>query len=376
MLNHVVHGIDPVYDQNSEILILGSFPSVKSREACFFYGHPRNRFWPVLAALRREPLPASTKEKRNFLLRNHIAVWDVIESCDIEGSSDSSIRNAVPNNLNLILKTASIRQIYTNGGVSAKLYDKYCLPFTKIPAGLLIGAAITGAYSKFLITPQYKSEAKLYVLSKETTLTSLADLQIGSQLTQDYKVLVGSRPVLQGVVDHMKLDMTYRELEKKLTIDNPNNTRILTLTIKDPNPYLAKSIVDEVANTASDYIGEIMEMVPPKLIEDGEVASEKASPNVLKNTIIGGILGLLLVCGIIVVRVILNDTVKSEEDVSKYLDLPVLAVIPKKDGNEDRKKGQGKQKKSRSTGRGAKAPEKGAGTRQKSGADRKGRGEN
>ena len=235
-----------------------------------------------------------------------------------------------------------------------------------IIAGLLIGAAITGAYSKFLITPQYKSEAKLYVLSKETTLTSLADLQIGSQLTQDYKVLVGSRPVLQGVVDHMKLDMTYRELEKKLTIDNPNNTRILTLTIKDPNPYLAKSIVDEVANTASDYIGEIMEMVPPKLIEDGEVASEKASPNVLKNTIIGGILGLLL----------LNDTVKSEEDVSKYLDLPVLAVIPKKDGNEDRKKGQGKQKKSRSTGRGAKAPEKGAGTRQKSGADRKGRGEN
>ncbi|MFR3683970.1 MAG: YveK family protein [Enterococcus sp.] len=226
-----------------------------------------------------------------------------------------------------------------------------------IIAGLLIGAAITGAYSKFLITPQYKSEAKLYVLSKETTLTSLADLQIGSQLTQDYKILVGSRPVLQGVVDHMKLDMTYRKLEKKLTIDNPNNTRILTLTIKDPNPYLAKSIVDEVANTASDYIGEIMEMVPPKLIEDGEVASEKASPNVLKNTIIGGILGLLLVCGIIVVRVILNDTVKSEEDVSKYLDLPVLAVIPKKDGNEDRKKGQGKLKKSRSTGRGAKAPE-------------------
>lgn len=247
-----------------------------------------------------------------------------------------------------------------------------------IIAGLLIGAAVTGAYSKFLITPQYKSEAKLYVLSKETTLTSLADLQIGSQLTQDYKILVVSRPVLQGVVDHMKLDMTYRELEKKMTIDNPNNTRILTLTIEDPNPYLAKAIVDEIANTASDYIGEIMEMVPPKLIEDGEVATEKASPNVLKNTIIGGILGLLLVCGIIVVRVILNDTVKSEEDVSKYLDLPVLAVIPKKGGNGDRKKGQGKQKKSRSTGRSTKTPsiEKGNFSRQKSGADRKEGGEN
>ena len=241
-----------------------------------------------------------------------------------------------------------------------------------ILAGLLIGAAITGAYSKFLITPQYKSEAKLYVLSKETTLTSLADLQIGSQLTQDYKVLVGSRPVLQGVVDHMKLDMTYRELEKKLTIDNPNNTRILTLTIKDPNPYLAKAIVDEVANTASDYIGEIMEMVPPKLIEDGEVATEKASPSVLRNTLIGAVLGLLLVCGIIVVRVILNDTVKSEEDVSKYLDLPVLAVIPKKGGNSDSKKGQRRQKKSQGTGRDSKvtSPNKEAGSRRKASADR------
>lgn len=245
-----------------------------------------------------------------------------------------------------------------------------------IIAGLLIGAAVTGAYSKFLITPQYKSEAKLYVLSKETTLTSLADLQIGSQLTQDYKVLVGSRPVLQGVVDHMKLDMTYRQLEKKMTIDNPNNTRILTLTIEDPNPYLAKAIVDEIANTASDYIGEIMEMVPPKLIEDGEVATVKSSPHVLKNTIIGGILGLLLVCGIIVVRVILNDTVKSEEDVSKYLDLPVLAVIPKK-GNGSGRKGQGKEKKTRSTARNTKVPsaDKEHGSSRKGSTDKKEGGE-
>ena len=245
-----------------------------------------------------------------------------------------------------------------------------------ILVALFLGIGIAGAGSAFLITPQYKSEAKLYILSKETTLTSLADLQIGSQLTQDYKVLVSSRPVMEGVIKHLKLDYSYKELAGKLTVENPQNTRILSLTVRDENPYMAKQIVDDIANTASDYIGEIMEMVPPKLIEDGEVASEKASPNVLKNTIIGGILGLLLVCGFIVVRVILNDTVKSEEDVSKYLDLPVLAVIPKKDGNEDRKKGQGKQKKSRSTGRGAKAPEKGAGTRQKSGADRKGRGEN
>ena len=149
MINHVIHGIEPVYNQHSEILILGSFPSVKSREACFFYGHPRNRFWPVLASLRKETVPVSTEEKREFLLRNHIAVWDVIESCDIEGSSDSSIRNAVPNNLNLILKKASIKQIYTNGGVSGKLYDKYCLPATKMPAVKLPSTSPANAAASF-----------------------------------------------------------------------------------------------------------------------------------------------------------------------------------------------------------------------------------
>lgn len=204
-----------------------------------------------------------------------------------------------------------------------------------ILAGLIIGGAAVGAYSKFIVTPQYKSEAKLYVLSKETTLTSLADLQIGSQLTQDYKVLVGSRTVLQGVVDRLKLDITYKELGRRLTIENPNNTRILTLSIQDPNPYMAKAIVDEVADTASDYIGEIMEMIPPKLIENGEKATEPSSPNVLRNALIGGVLAVILVCGAIVIRVILNDSVKTEEDIGKYLNLPVLAVIPKKKGAEN-----------------------------------------
>ena len=131
---HIEHTFAPVYDADSLVLILGTLPSVKSRENHFYYGHKQNRFWKVMADLCGEPVPETIEEKKKMLLTHHIAVWDVIESCDIEGSSDSSIRNAVPNNLNLILKTAPIRQIYTNGGVSAKLYDKYCLPFTKIPA--------------------------------------------------------------------------------------------------------------------------------------------------------------------------------------------------------------------------------------------------
>ena len=134
MPQHLIHSIPPVYDKNSRILILGSFPSVKSRETLFFYGHPQNRFWPLLAELMNRPIPSSVAEKKKFLLQNRIAVWDVIACCDIEGSSDSSIRNAVPNDLAPILNTASIAAIFTNGGVSARLYDKYCMPRTGIRA--------------------------------------------------------------------------------------------------------------------------------------------------------------------------------------------------------------------------------------------------
>lgn len=131
---HQDHTIRPVYDGNSRILILGSFPSVKSREAGFFYGHPQNRFWKVLSGLCDCPLPVTTEEKRSFLLEHHIAVWDVIASCTIQGSSDSSIRDVVPNDLGPLLGTAPIRQIFTNGGTSDKLYRKYLEPVTGVRA--------------------------------------------------------------------------------------------------------------------------------------------------------------------------------------------------------------------------------------------------
>ena len=125
MPSHIIHPIPPVFDTDSRILILGSFPSVKSRESCFFYGHPQNRFWKLLARLRKEDIPSSVEEKKAFLLRNHIAVWDTIHSCSIEGSSDSSIRDVVPNDLASILDHASIQAIYTNGGLSGKMYDRF-----------------------------------------------------------------------------------------------------------------------------------------------------------------------------------------------------------------------------------------------------------
>ena len=126
----VIHNIPPVFDKNSEILILGSFPSVKSREAEFFYGHRQNRFWRVTAAVFGCETPKSVEEKKAFLLSNHIAVWDVIAECEIEGSADSSIKNVKPNDLSVILGKAEIKKIFTNGRTAHAYYNKYLLSKT------------------------------------------------------------------------------------------------------------------------------------------------------------------------------------------------------------------------------------------------------
>ena len=124
----LVHPIPPTWDQTSRILILGSFPSVKSREMAYFYGHPQNRFWRVLSLLFDEPFPETAEERRSLLLRHRIAAWDVIASCTITGSADSSIRDVVVNDLSPILTGAQIRQIYVNGKKADALYRKYLLP--------------------------------------------------------------------------------------------------------------------------------------------------------------------------------------------------------------------------------------------------------
>ena len=122
---HVTHTFSPVFDETSRILILGSFPSVKSREQQFYYGHPKNRFWELLALLLSDDCPVSIPEKQAFLLRHHIAVWDVIASCDIIGSSDSSIRNVTPTDLQPIIEQSQIKRVYCNGAISGKYFKKY-----------------------------------------------------------------------------------------------------------------------------------------------------------------------------------------------------------------------------------------------------------
>ena len=172
-------------------------------------------------------------------------------------------------------------------------------------AALLAGAVIAGAATKIFITPVYSATSTMLVLTKETTLSSLADLQIGSQLTKDYNILITSRTVLQDVVDELNLDMDYKALKGCITVDNPTDTRILSITATSTDPEMAKKIADTLAKTSSDFIGDKMEVTPPKIIEEGEVPTVKTSPNTK-----------------------MDDTIKSEDDIEKYLGLTTLATIP------------------------------------------------
>ncbi len=153
----IVHPFPPLYDKNSEVLILGSFPSVKSREQLFFYGHPQNRFWRVLAAVFEQVVPASIEEKKAFLAQNHVALWDVIAACEIVGSSDSSIKNAIANDIGPILENSRVERIFVNGGTAKKLYDRYLYPQAGIEAILLPPTSpANAAWSVERLTEEWK----------------------------------------------------------------------------------------------------------------------------------------------------------------------------------------------------------------------------
>lgn len=134
MKEHIIHPFPPCFDKNSRILILGSFPSVKSREQKFFYGHPQNRFWKVVGSVFDDTVPETIPEKKKFLKKHHIALWDVIGSCDIEGSSDSSIENVIANDLSRILDNADIHRVFVNGKTAEKYYKKFSEEKTGIKA--------------------------------------------------------------------------------------------------------------------------------------------------------------------------------------------------------------------------------------------------
>ena len=215
-----------------------------------------------------------------------------------------------------------------------------------IATGIIVGLA-GFLVSKFLITPKYESETKLYVLNRANdSATTLSDVQLSTQLTKDYQILVTSAPVMNQVVKELGLNMKASELASTISVDTPSDTRVLQITVTSDDPKRAKDIADKVAQVSSKKICDIMKIEQVNVIEEGSLSEEPAVDTVQKWTLIGLALGIVLSCAIIIIRSMLDDTVKTTEDVEKYFDLSTLAVIPISEEMDD---GLGKNKKSRKT---------------------------
>ncbi len=194
----------------------------------------------------------------------------------------------------------------------------------------IIAGASAFAFSKFAITPTYESTTRIVVLNKETTSSTLtySDLQTGTQLTQDYVELIQSRYVIETVIANFGLDMTYNELLGKVSVVTPSNTRIIDITLTDPDPVMAKQLVDEIRNVAAVRIKEVMNIEAVNVVDEGNIATAPSNPNVPKWTMIGFLLGAFAAAAVVLIRFLLDDTIKSSEDIERYLGLSTLALIP------------------------------------------------
>lgn len=196
----------------------------------------------------------------------------------------------------------------------------------------IIFSAVFGLGTLFLIEPKYQSTSKLYIVSQTSSITSLTDLQAGSQLTQDYIVLVQSRPVLEKVIENLNLHMEYQEMVDMLTLSNPSDTRILEVTVTMNDPYMAKEIVDEISDVSITRIAKIMNADEPTMVEYGHLENSPSSPNMKKNVFFGGLAGIFVSGLMGVVMHLLNDTIRTEDDIEKYLGLNTLGLIPVEEG--------------------------------------------
>ena len=198
----------------------------------------------------------------------------------------------------------------------------------------ILGGAVMGVYSFFIATPIYQSTSKLYILSKTTSITSLADIQVGSSLASDYVELIKSRPVVLTVIKDMDLDMSYDAMVNNLIVENVSDTRLVKITVSDTDPERAKLIANKFAKVAKVQISNIMRTDEPTIAEAAVVKRTPVSPNKRKNILIGILIGIVLSCGYVTIRFLMDDTIKDPDDVTKYLELDNLAIVPFEDGKK------------------------------------------
>lgn len=238
---------------------------------------------------------------------------------------------------------------YRNDETEIDLRELLHLILSKIWLIVIAGIAcalIAFLISRFVLVPTYESTTKIYILNKQeagSTITS-ADLQTGSQLTQDYMQLIVSRPVSEQVIAELGLGMTPAQLASMIHVSNPANTRILDIVVQHTDPYEAKAIADAVRNAASAQIMKVMSTQQVNLVEEANIPTSASGPNTKLNLMIGGLLGILLAIAYILLRHFLDDTIKTPEDVEKYLGLSVLGIFPFEEGVEDDNKRHSRKK--------------------------------
>ena len=201
----------------------------------------------------------------------------------------------------------------------------------------IIGMALLGVYSFVIAKPVYESTAKIYILSQSTSITSFADIQVSSSLAKDYEEMIYSRPVVTQVAKNLNLDYGYEELKGKLTVTNPADTRVLSISCRSNDVKEARDLANEFATVSKRSIAEIMDTDEPTLFERAVINDNPVKPEKLKNMIIGFLLGFIIACAVVIIRYMINDSIKNEEDIERYLGLNTLASIP----NEKTQKVQG-----------------------------------
>lgn len=211
-----------------------------------------------------------------------------------------------------------------------------------ILAGVLM-ALLAFVGTKLFITPMYSSTTKMYVLSRQdaNAAVTYSDLQTGTQLTKDYMELAKSRPVMEQVIAVLNLDMKPEQLKNSITVQTPADTRILSITVENEDPKMAKEIADAVRESVSIQITEIMDADSVNTVEEGNLPTAPSSPSVMKNLMVGGMLGVVIAVGIIVLICLLDDTIKTPDDVEQYLGMNVLTSIPIREGEKKSKKRKG-----------------------------------
>lgn len=235
-----------------------------------------------------------------------------------------------------------------NDEIEIDLLEVFSILLSKLwlilSAGLFM-ALVCFAVSKFLLTPTYESTTKIYILNKtDNSSVTYSDVQMGTQLTKDYAELINSRYVLEEVIQKLSLPMEYKQLLGKVNVTTPSDTRIVSITVTDTDPVQAMNIANCIREAASDHIQNVMDIEAVNVVETANMPTEKAGPSVMKWTLIGGLLGVLLLCVIILVQYLLDDTIKSSEDVEKYLGLSTLALIPVAEDESTGKKNKKRKK--------------------------------